>query len=304
MGVITEQTQCSAGPCWLCASKRKGSVFSLQNLFLQGTGRGCQHLRLRHIEYEFPAHKDFIIHPRLWFSSPSTLALLSGSRGSDQICHWQDHLGRKSAGRISTRSLPRSPPLHACSPPPGWGFTTHRSAAAPSSSSAKVMAGIKRKQNKEDTSPSDKRASYNEQILFQSRWEKIRGARLSVSSAWRDGGWKQPLKQPREAGGRAHGNTSSTACTLLLAVTLLGGAPARPKVDGLYLTMALAVRGSRQGCDEFSGERRTSPHLVLPGCTSDFMAISLTELGLPAFTCLSLRSWPPVSAPFPHSLCI
>lgn len=85
-----------------------------------------------------------------------------------------------------------------------------------------------RKQNK-DTSSSDKRASHNEQILFQSRWEKIRGARLSVSSAWRDGEWKQPLKQPRETGGRAHGNTSSTACTLLLAVTWLGGALGHPK---------------------------------------------------------------------------
>lgn len=111
MGVITEQTQCSAGPCWLCASMCKGSIFSLQNLLLQGTGRGCQHLCLRHIKYEFPAHKDFIIHHRLWFSSLSTLALLSGSRGSDQICHWQDHLGRKSAGRISTHPLPRSPCL-------------------------------------------------------------------------------------------------------------------------------------------------------------------------------------------------
>ena len=87
MRVITEQTQCSAGPRRLCASICKGSVFSLQKLFLQGTDRGCQHLHLWHIEYKFSAHKDLIMCHRLWFSSPSALALLSGSRGSDQICH-------------------------------------------------------------------------------------------------------------------------------------------------------------------------------------------------------------------------
>lgn len=83
MRAISEQTQCSAGPCRLSASLCKGRVFSLQNLFLQSTDCGCQHLHLWHIKYEFSAHKDFIMHHRLWFSTPSALAFLSGSWSSD-----------------------------------------------------------------------------------------------------------------------------------------------------------------------------------------------------------------------------
>lgn len=136
-GAIDEQTQCSAGSCRLSASLCKGSVFSL---FLQSRDCGCQHLHLWHIKYEFSAHKDFIMHDRLWFSTPSALALLRGSWSSDWICHWQDHLDRNSRGRISAHSLPCSPPFHACFPPVPQGFTTHSSDSAPSSSSTKVMA--------------------------------------------------------------------------------------------------------------------------------------------------------------------
>lgn len=103
-GVITEQTQNSTGPTGSVPAFAKAALFSLQNFFLQD--RGCQHLRLWHIEYEFSAHKDFIRRHRLWLSPPSTFALLSGSRGSDQICHGWDHLDWESAGGISTRSLP------------------------------------------------------------------------------------------------------------------------------------------------------------------------------------------------------
>lgn len=187
-------------------------------------------------------------------------------------------------------------------------FPTGRMALCdPSSSSTKVMASESQeetKRHKEETCSSGKRASHNEEIRFQSRWEKIRGPPLSVNSTWKDGEWKQPLKQPPEAGGRAGGKTSSKACTLLLAVTLLRGPLGYLKLDGLYLTTTLAIRGSGQGCDELLGEGHSSPHVASPGSTSDFKVLSLADLGILGLACLHLRSRPPISAPFPHSLCI
>ena len=85
-------------------------------------------------------------------------------------------------------------------------------------------------------------------------------------------------------------------------MTLLRGALGHPKLGGLYLAAALAVRGSRQGHDELSGDGRSSPGIASPGCTSDVMVISLAELGLLGLIWLHLRSRLPISAPFPHSL--
>lgn len=166
---------------------------------------------------------------------------------------------------------------------------------------------VKRKQNKEKAPSFAERLSHNEQILFQSRWDKNkRSSFISQLSLER---WiMKAFETTHKAGGRARGNACSTACStagiLLLTVTLLGGALRYPKLDGLYLTTALAVRSSGQGCDELLGDRHSSPCIALLGCTSDFKVILSVELSLLDLTGLYLKSWPPISTPFPHSLCI
>lgn len=226
--------------------------------------------------------------------SPSSVVAEVQTRSVTDGITWT---GKAQAGFQHTRSLVCHPSTPA---PHRWDRASPLMAVLqlpPLAPPRLWLLRVKRKQNKEETPSSDKRAPHNEQILFQSRWEKIRGAPLSVSSAWRDGEWKQPLKQPNEAGGQACGNTSSTACTLLLAVTLLGRALEYLKLDGVNLTAALAVRGSEQGRDKLSGERCSSPHVSSPGCTSDFKVISCPELGLPGLTRLRLRSRRPISIP-------
>lgn len=95
------------------------------------------------------------------------------------------------------------------------------------------------------------------------------------------------------------------ACAHLLTQTRLGGALGYPKLGGLCLTAASAVGGGGQERDGLSGEKGASrPRVAFLGRASDFKVISCAELGLLGLTCLHLRSRPPISAPFPHSLCI
>lgn len=71
--------------------------------------------------------------------------------------------------------------------------------------------------------------------------------------------------------------------------------------DHRCLIAALFGSSTGQRCEELSGERCSLPLTALPSCTSDFQVILCVELSLPNS---HLRNRQPISAPFPHSLCI
>lgn len=84
-------------------------------------------------------------------------------------------------------------------------------------------------------------------------------------------------------------------------VTLPGGALRYQKLDGVCPTTALFGSSSGQRCEGLPGDRCSLPLIASPSCTSDFQVVLCVEFGL-ASSHLGNRQ--PISAPFPHSLCI